>query len=365
MVICIALLIFAISQLGIGKKHESALRSFSAQGSLNISDIYRARKNSICSISGYKNYVYVYENVVKIGSKSYNINDIESIYFSPSSITSRGYLQILAYGQSAVKSIGEAIKHDDILILQAVGQNEEANKLKQKITDLINANKHIKNKRLDEVANKYAFQVKNITGCGAVLTKTGIVYDLYDTVATFDEWDVKKSRFISYQDIDFFSMRGSLRQEMSVKGGGLNLGGAILGGVLFGGVGAILGGKAGTQISTTTETIDDRFVFVRSNKSTKDIVISVGRDIEETLIGLRKEIPDKEYIENGGFKTKSPNKSKTASDKKQLQASGSKTAKPKKKETVPDELRKYKELLDDGIITQEEFDTKKKQLLGL
>ena len=30
-----------------------------------------------------------------------------------------------------------------------------------------------------------------------------------------------------------------------------------------------------------------------------------------------------------------------------------------------DELKKYKELLDQGIITQEEFDAKKKQLLGL
>ena len=30
-----------------------------------------------------------------------------------------------------------------------------------------------------------------------------------------------------------------------------------------------------------------------------------------------------------------------------------------------DEVRKYKELLDSGIITQEEFDAKKKQLLGL
>ena len=30
-----------------------------------------------------------------------------------------------------------------------------------------------------------------------------------------------------------------------------------------------------------------------------------------------------------------------------------------------DELKKYKELLDAGAITQEEFDTKKKQLLGL
>lgn len=30
-----------------------------------------------------------------------------------------------------------------------------------------------------------------------------------------------------------------------------------------------------------------------------------------------------------------------------------------------DEIRKFKELLDDGILTQEEFEAKKKQLLGL
>lgn len=30
-----------------------------------------------------------------------------------------------------------------------------------------------------------------------------------------------------------------------------------------------------------------------------------------------------------------------------------------------DELKKYKELLDSGVITQEEFNAKKKQLLGL
>ena len=30
-----------------------------------------------------------------------------------------------------------------------------------------------------------------------------------------------------------------------------------------------------------------------------------------------------------------------------------------------DELKKYKDLLDSGVITQEEFEAKKKQLLGL
>ena len=33
--------------------------------------------------------------------------------------------------------------------------------------------------------------------------------------------------------------------------------------------------------------------------------------------------------------------------------------------TEADEIKKYKELLDSGAITQEEFDAKKKQLLGL
>ena len=33
--------------------------------------------------------------------------------------------------------------------------------------------------------------------------------------------------------------------------------------------------------------------------------------------------------------------------------------------SAADEIRKYKELLDEGIITQEEYDAKRKQLLGL
>ena len=39
--------------------------------------------------------------------------------------------------------------------------------------------------------------------------------------------------------------------------------------------------------------------------------------------------------------------------------------KKEKKTTEADDIVKYKDLLDKGIITQEEFDAKKKQLLGL
>ena len=43
-----------------------------------------------------------------------------------------------------------------------------------------------------------------------------------------------------------------------------------------------------------------------------------------------------------------------------------KTQTPAAPATSPaDEIKRYKELLDTGILTQEEFDAKKKQLLGL
>jgi hypothetical protein len=38
---------------------------------------------------------------------------------------------------------------------------------------------------------------------------------------------------------------------------------------------------------------------------------------------------------------------------------------PQREPTAADEIRKYKELLDEGIITQSEFDAVKKRLLGL
>ena len=38
---------------------------------------------------------------------------------------------------------------------------------------------------------------------------------------------------------------------------------------------------------------------------------------------------------------------------------------PKPEVDPYEEIKKYKQLLDDGIITEEEFDKKKKELLGL
>lgn len=50
---------------------------------------------------------------------------------------------------------------------------------------------------------------------------------------------------------------------------------------------------------------------------------------------------------------------------RQQKSVASTTIKPETPQSNADELKKYKALLDDGVISQEEFDAKKKQLLGL
>ena len=47
------------------------------------------------------------------------------------------------------------------------------------------------------------------------------------------------------------------------------------------------------------------------------------------------------------------------------QAKATQSGVPASTISAADELKKFKELLDSGVITQEEFDAKKKQLLGL
>lgn len=55
----------------------------------------------------------------------------------------------------------------------------------------------------------------------------------------------------------------------------------------------------------------------------------------------------------------------TKYDPEPAQVDNQASTKPNNEANIPEELKKYKELLDSGVITQEEFDAKKKQLLGL
>lgn len=159
-----------------------------------------------------------------------------------------------------------------------------------------------------------------------------------------DKYIEKQFKVIAYENVEYFTVKGDVHYETNVSGGGANIQGAAKGAFLFGDAGAIVGSRVGTEISSSTRSVDNRRLMVRLKSTGEEICIATQYKIEELLFVLRKMIPEKEYSAEGGF--------------------------VKKEETVTkkgynEELIELKALLDSGVITQEEFDAKKKQLLGL
>ena len=148
--------------------------------------------------------------------------------------------------------------------------------------------------------------------------------------------------------------------ENTITQGGSGLGRAIVGGMLFGGAGDVVG--AATRKRTQKSVVSDMSVFITFDLSgkryLKKVKINEFMDNElkygsidyvqymkqvEQLIGILDDIyftyHKGEKQENVGNKVEAL--------------------------SVAEEIRKFKELLDDGIIAQEGFDKKKKQLLGI
>ncbi len=149
------------------------------------------------------------------------------------------------------------------------------------------------------------------------------------------EISVKES--ISISNIVFFCRNGNVHYTTGVYGGGSSLGGSLIGGILGGAAGAIIGSRKGVQ--SYTQKHDSRKTIVKL----EDGELEYDSEMYDVLVNL---IPKKEY---NYIMTKSVlNKN---IEEKSISSS------------VADELIKYKTLLDNNIITQEEFDKKKKELL--
>ena len=164
---------------------------------------------------------------------------------------------------------------------------------------------------------------------------------------------------IPVENIIYFSKDGTLEHVSVVSGGGAsgggaNLGGAIAGGILFGGVGAIIGSRMHTEIKIDpikTEIIkkDSRKAYLLFKDENGDLVQQSFS--YEYYNFFMKHFPHKEFSKvQGNMDTTTP----AVEEKKANPASSN-----------IEEIKKYKELLDMGIITQAEFDLKKKELLGL
>ena len=162
-------------------------------------------------------------------------------------------------------------------------------------------------------------------------------------------YEVGKEVIYSYYDIVNFEL---IEDGESIVSGGV--GRALVGGVLFGGVGAIVGGVTGTkrsksvctnmQIKVTVKDINNPVVYIvfYSNPS-----------------GLRKDDSKYERLFASAQECISIFQVICESQKPDVKTSSSSYV------SSADEIMKYKDLLDKGAITTDEYEAKKKQLLNL
>ncbi|WP_342512300.1 SHOCT domain-containing protein [Sporosarcina sp. FSL K6-1522] len=151
-----------------------------------------------------------------------------------------------------------------------------------------------------------------------------------------------------YDDIVSYEL---LEDDEVVTSGGL--GRAAIGGMLFGGAGAVVGAVTGRKnkgvcnslgIKLTLNNMSQPVVYIpfilTKTKTDSDAYKAAASQAQECLSVLQLICNQQEA---------------PASNSRNDNAAGS----------AADEIKKFKELLDDGILTQEEFDAKKKELLGL
>ena len=155
----------------------------------------------------------------------------------------------------------------------------------------------------------------------------------------------------NYEDIIDFEL---IEDGNSVTKGGL--GRAAAGAALFGGVGAVVGGVTGKRkTKSTCSELRIKITMKDMNEPVLYIDFLNGKEVKKS---------SKDY-------DKAVNMAREVFSLLQIAVDSVEVAEAAPQTTVieqvsaADEIKKFKELLDMGIITQEEFEAKKKQLLGL
>ena len=149
------------------------------------------------------------------------------------------------------------------------------------------------------------------------------------------------TKIYDFSDILDYSL---IENNKTITTGGVSIGKAVVGGVLFGGVGAVIGGTSGAKTSVTGCTA--RSIKITLNNLKQPCVYIVLYLNGKTIHKANSE----EILSALDIITKAPDR-----NVQNTQSVNSTT----------DEIKKYKELLDIGAITQEEFDKKKAELLKL
>lgn len=157
----------------------------------------------------------------------------------------------------------------------------------------------------------------------------------------------KLSRICAYEDLLSYEL---LEDGDSVTSGGL--GTAAAGALLFGGTGAIVGGIAGKK-KTKKEISSLKIKITLKNVTSAPLYINLL-----TIKSKNTSLMYKAAYEQAQQILSTLDQIAATIDEQNDQQAQPQTS-------AADEILKYKTLLDMGAITQEEFDVKKKELLGL
>lgn len=177
----------------------------------------------------------------------------------------------------------------------------------------------------------------------------GIVHFSDNTNSMLIEISNIQAEVFEYDQIISFDL---IENGNNIISGGT--GRALAGGILFGEVGAVVGGATATRKMTELCTLLKIKISFRNSKR---------HSFDITFIDNPTGLPKNSYDYTSQYEL--AEELMTA-----LQVAVDKVKKPEVATTAQalsgaDEILKYKNLMDAGIITEEEFQAKKKQLLGL
>lgn len=195
------------------------------------------------------------------------------------------------------------------------------------------------NFKRNEASDGQEFQV---TKTVANWIKIDEVHQLWFTQSQFG---VKKSPIHAFSDVLSFEL---LEDGDSITKGGL--GRAAVGAITFGGVGAIVGGVTGKRRTKTNCTSMRIKITLNDMKAPVEYIDLINMKTARNSALYKRSIEQANEILAVLQVMCEMNKS---------------TSSVSQPSSAADEIRKFKELLDQGIITLEEFNTKKKQLLDL
>lgn len=194
----------------------------------------------------------------------------------------------------------------------------------------------------------------------SVFTPSKVVGGYFGINEATREWAVgkgfipsmKNAAVYSYDDIIDFEL---IEDGTSVTKGGL--GRAAVGGLVFGGVGAIVGGVTGGK---------------KANQKCTSLMVKItvkNTSAPVEYIKLISSVVDKKSIAyKGAFQNAQEIISLLqliCNQRDEEKSMGASVTSSTQETSAADEIRKFKALLDDNIITEEEFLAKKRQLLGL